>query len=253
MLTRLLISLLLLLLPTFAGAVEIRLNDVVTALETPFRSEIKPSGQIHNFRADFLQKSHIVSIGKTQHGKGKVSFSFTTTAKDNFSRAKFRWEYLEPTLQEIISDGQTMWVYMPENRQVIESNIGHFDAQKGQNPVTFLSGLGNLSQNFLIAWDSSKTDRNGNYLLQLKPRQPSQFIQLIEIVVNAKAVNSWLQKQETGKIFPIKTTIVTDPQGNRTSIQFKNVNVNQLLAEKMFSFVRPAGVELVNPGKQMVF
>jgi len=244
---------LLLFVPDFSMAAEIELNDVINALETPFKSQTEISERIHDFRADFLQKSHIASIGRTQHGQGTVSFKFVTSPAHESSLAKFRWQYREPSIQEIISDGQTLWVYLPENRQVIESDITKIDAQQGENPVTFLSGLGNLSQDFSINWGFPRIVESGGYRLLLEPRRKSQFIQQITVIVSEVAVNSWLEQRKTGEIFPILTTLVTDPSGNRTEIEFRDVQVNQELADQSFSFERPEGVELVNPSAQMSF
>ena len=245
--------LLLLTIPIAASAIEVKLIDVITALETPFKAATQKTHQIHDFQANFKQQSRIASIGRTQRGRGTVSFSFDTVKKDNANLAKFRWKYIQPSIQEIISDGQTMWVYIPENRQVIESDIGNIDAKSGKNPVTFLSGLGNLSKDFTINWGEPQTDADGSYRLLLEPRLESQFIQQIEIVVNNKAVDSWLKQHKTGKIFPIIATIVTDPNGNKTAIEFKDVVVNQNLADKSFTFERPEGVELVAPGEAIGF
>lgn len=244
---------LLFLCPLISGAAEVELKDIVKALETPFKGQTKSSERIHDFSADFSQESHIASIGRSQHGQGTVRFKFITSMAEETPFAKFRWEYLKPSVQEIISDGQTMWVYLPENRQVIESDISQINAQQGENPVTFLSGLGNLSRDFSIDWGSPKVVESGGYRLQLKPRRESQFIQQIEVLVSEKAINMWLKKHKSGDIFPIIATLVTDPNGNRTAIEFRDVLVNQKLTDQLFSFERPAGVELVDPAGQMGF
>ncbi len=254
MLKGLVVSLFLLLFTPFVGgAAEVELNAVITALETPFKAQTVSSERIRDFSADFFQESHIASIDRTQHGEGTVRFKFITASGDESSRASFRWEYQQPTIQEVISDGQTMWVYIPENRQVIESDISRVNAQQGENPVTFLSGLGNLSRDFAISWGSPRRVAGGGYLLQLKPRKGSQLIQQIEVVVDEEAVSFWLKKGKTGQGFPILSTLVIDPNGNRTAIEFHDVQVNQNLAEQLFIFDRPEGVELVDPGQQMGF
>jgi len=252
MVKRLLTSLLLLfVIPSLSAAAEAKIGDIVAALETPFKYETQASEKISDFQADFLQQSHIASIGRTQHGKGVVSFKFTPAV--DHSLAKFRWQYQKPAIQEIISDGKTMWVYIPDNRQVIESDISKLNTQQGENPVTFLSNLGNLSRNFSIAWNQPRLSDSGNYQLLLIPLKPSQFIEKIEITVSKKAVNFYLDQHKTGKIFPIIATLVTDPSGNRTAIKFKNIKINQHLDEKLFTFVRPPGVEVVDPGQQLGF
>lgn len=254
MFMRLIVALLVLFcIPSLSGATEVQLSDVVKALETPFKAQTKSLEQIQDFTADFSQESHIASIDRTQHGQGIVSFKFLASLQDGSSIAKFRWEYRKPSVQEIISDGHMMWVYIPENRQVIESDISQVNGQQGQNPITFLSGLGNLSHDFLINWAAEKTDPAGDYLLLLKPQEESQFIQQIEVVVSHEAVSEWQEQQKTGTIFPIRVTQITDSSGNRTTIEFHDVQVNQHLADELFSFQRPEGVELVNPGEQLTF
>lgn len=245
--------LLLLFIPGLSAAAEVALSDVISALEIPFQGQTKKSEQIQDFSAEFFQKSHIASIDRTQSGQGMVRFKFISSDALNSPLAKFRWEYRQPSVQEIISDGQKLWVYLPENRQVIESDISQVNDQQGENPVTFLSGLGNLSQNFLITWGSPQTVETGGYLLQLEPRKESQLIQQIEVVVSEAAVNNWLKQHRSGGIFPILSTLVTDPSGNRTAIEFRDVRVNQNLADQIFSFEPPEGVELVDPGGQPGF
>lgn len=172
-------------LPSLAGAKEITLDEVVNALETPFKATTKAG--IVDFQAEFSQESRLASIDRTQHGRGQVSFKFMHRESDGSPVAMFRWVYSEPTPQEIIADGQTMWAYQPENRQVIKSDIGQL-SQQGDNPVTFLSGLGNLSRDFQVRWGVPKSDSDGNYILELQPRRKSQLIQSVKIVVDRDAV-----------------------------------------------------------------
>lgn len=251
MLKRLFISLLLLLLPGLVGAAEISLADVVSALETPFKHETVLSQQIRDFQAEFFQESHVVSINRVQRGVGNVRFRFVPGADAKTSIAQFFWNYRQPDVQEIISDGRTMWVYLPDNKQVIESDIAALNEQQGQNPVTFLSSLGQLSTHFDISW-GEEGDKGGHYRLQLQPRRQSQLIEQMEVVVNRKAVDDWFRLQKTGDHFPLLETMVTDLQGNRTVIRFEQIKVNVSLGAEQFIFVRPDDVELVRP-EQMNF
>jgi outer membrane lipoprotein carrier protein len=159
----------------------------------------------------------------------------------------FRWEYRRPSIQEIVSDGRTMWVYLPENRQVIESDLSEVSFQQSDNPVTFLSGLGNLSRDFNVRWGAPNSDRDGNYILDLQPRRSSQLIQALQIVVDRDAVIEYQQNQQSGRLFPILATRVTDPNGNQTSIEFRDIRVNRNISERFFAFRTPAGVEVVRP------
>lgn len=235
------------LLPGISFAATVGLSDVIKTLETPFKeTPVKGTG-IYDFQAEFFQESYLADIDRAQRGRGEVSFKFQQPKTENAPLAMFRWEYREPTIQEIISDGRTMWVYQPENRQVIESDISHFDQQRSDNPVTFLSGLGNLSRDFYVRWGTPDTDSEGNHILQLQPRRSSQLIQTLEIVVDRKAVHDYVENNRTGTYFPILATIVTDPNGNRTSIKFNSIKVNQKLSKGSFHFDRPDGVEVLRP------
>jgi len=251
MLKRLVISLLLVFTPLICCAADSQLSDIVTALETPFKYQTAEAEKINNFQANFHQQSLLTSIGRTQRGEGSVQFKFFASAEK--SRAKFRWEYRKPSVQEIISDGETLWVYLPENRQVIASDLQKIDTHQGENPVTFLSDLGHLSHNFTIDWGSPEVTSSGDYRLRLTPLNRSQYITQVDIVVSKDAVNMWLKQHKTGEIFPILETLVVDPSGNKTAIQFQDVQVNQHLDSELFTFVIPPGVELVDPGQQFKF
>lgn len=231
-------------LPTLAGAAEITLDDVVNALETPFKATTVAG--IDDFQADFFQESHLASIDRIQRGEGKVSFKFLHRESDGRPVAMFRWEYREPTPQEIIADGQTLWAYQPENRQVIKSDISQL-SQQSDNPVTFLSGLSNLSRDFDVRWGAPKNDRNGNYILELQPHRKSQLIHSLKMIVDKDAVSDFLDNRHCGSFFPILATSVNDSNGNRTSIEFHSIRVNTGLSAESFHFVAPEGVEVLRP------
>jgi outer membrane lipoprotein carrier protein len=252
MIKKLIISLLILVLPGFAVAAEITLTDVITALETPFKGETAEAERISDFKAEFAQESHVASINRTQQGSGSVYFRFIPASADEDAVAQFRWDYRKPDIQEIISDGSKMWVYLPGNKQVIESDISGLREQQGENPVTFLSGLGNISKDFQVKWGTEKNDRDGNFLLHLVPRHESQLIQQMEVIVSHEAVSEWLKLHKTGNKFPILATFVTDQQDNRTLIKFDQIKVNNRLKTDQFIFTKPDDVELVRP-EQMSF
>ncbi|HEY5672319.1 MAG TPA: outer membrane lipoprotein carrier protein LolA [Malonomonas sp.] len=235
------------LLPTMSVAANTSLSDVIRTLETPFQpSGSGGGGTIEDFQAEFFQESQIASLDRVQRGEGNVTFRFVSHGRDRVPQAMFRWEYRRPDIQEIVSDGRTLWVYLPENRQVIESDITEVSLRQSDNPITFLSGLGNLSRDFNIRWGAPNSDRDGNYILDLQPRRGSQLIQTLQIVVDRDAVSDYHNKQ-TGRLFPILATRVTDPNGNQTSIEFREIRVNRNISERFFAFRTPAGVEVVRP------
>ncbi len=251
--------LLLLLLPGLCGAANISLNDVADALQNPFKADVvKARGTnksgIFDFQGDFFQQSQIAAIERTQRGRGYVSFRFDYRGESSVPLAMFRWEYQEPTRQEVVSNSQTMWVYLPENRQVIISDIRQVTQQRSDNPMTFLTGLGNLSRDFSVRWALPDHDQDGNFVLELKPRRVSSLIRSLQIVVDRRAVIDFVENDQVGNHFPILATTVVDPADNSTTIEFSNVAFNRGLSAQFFEFIRPAGVEVVRPtGSEMGF
>lgn len=254
---RLAALLLLTLLPTLATAAErlnVGLNDVVRTLESPFKADAPAREAIHDFSADFFQESHLASLDQSQRGQGRVSVRFAPGGTGRVPRALFRWEYEQPNEQEIVSDGNQLWVYQPENRQVILSDISAVNRANASDPMTFLTGLGNLSRDFLVAWAVPHQDAAGNYVLELRPRRSSNLIRQLFIVVNRDAVFARARGQVDPEHFPMLSTTVVDPSDNKTVIEFRNIRVNRGLSDFDFRFVMPPGVEVIRPsGAEMGF
>ncbi len=230
---------------------EASVNEIVQALQAPFSQSTAQDRRIYDFQAEFSQRSHIASIDREQRGSGAVSFKFISSPEAQSALALFRWSYTQPAVQEIISDGQTLWVYLPENRQVIESDISQVE-QQGQNPVTFLSNLGDLGRNFEISSGQPARDANGNYRLVLVPRQPSAQFAGMEVLILNTAVEQVLEGS-AALLFPLVETTVTDAQGNSTRIEFSQVRINPGLKNQFFAFNKPDGVEVLIPSDQLNF
>lgn len=225
------------------------LKTVVAALETPFRDSTAADRQIRDFSAAFVQISTVISIDRSQRGEGDVWFKFQTRTS---LMPKFRWDYQLPNEQQVISDGSALWVYIPENRQVVISDVREVESEYGDNPAAFFMGLGDLARNFDIDWAAPHRDEDGHYRLLLTPRRPSQFFQQIEAVVNYQAVSDHQQRRALAH-FPLVATKVTDPQGNLTQINFDNVRWNLDLDDSIFVFEVPSGVEQISPATHMSF
>jgi len=266
------------------------LSDVINTLETPFQAKTDDQYRIFDYSADFFQESKIASLDRLQRANGRVEVAFDYRDERSVPVVKFHWQYDRPTTQEIVSDGETMWVYLPENNQVIQSNIELINRANQNDPMTFLTGLGNLSRDFTISWAMPNQDVEGNYVLELTPRRISSLINKLVIVVDRYAVEAYQNRGEApdeapatppvptdpmlappamsgsslgfpafektlGDIwFPILSTTVYDPNGNSTIIEFSNLRVNYGLSNMAFDFIMPAGVQVVRPtGKEMGF
>lgn len=265
------------------------LSDVTRALEQPFQAKTAADQRINNYTADFFQESQIAALDRTQRARGRVEVAFDYARAETVPQVRFRWQYEQPTTQEIVSDGKTLWVYLPENNQVIQSSIEQVNQARETDPMTFLTGLGNLSRDFQISFGTPNLDAEGNHILNLTPRRASPLISRMVIVVDRYAVEAFLGRKvgkgplalpapttpaapsapsaapsypgsagfpfpgtarADGVWFPILSTTVFDPNGNSTVIEFSNLQVNIGVASLSFNFIVPAGVEIVRPTGQ---
>jgi outer membrane lipoprotein carrier protein len=225
------------------------IKDVMATLEIPFQTATAAGQAVHDVETKFDQESTIASLEQTQTGSGRVMLRFDRIDPNKVPLVSFRWEYDLPTRQEIVSDGRTIWVYIPENNQVIESNISEVSEARPEDPLTFLTGLGNLSRDFSVRWGSPDRDAENNYVVDLTPRRTTATLNHLTVVVDRRAVQEYLNGN-TGRTFPIRETTATDPNGNITRIVFNQqlMKLNRGLSPSLFRYIKPAGVEVVRPG-----
>lgn len=218
------------------------LEDVLRALEKPFQATTPAGTRIQDYAADFAQEARIASLDRLQQARGRVSVRFDYGGGGQSPVVMFHWEYRDPSPQEIVSDGKTLWVYLPDNNQVIQSVVARGGTARDNDPMAFLTGVGNLSRDFLVSFADPQRDAGGHYVLELRPRRATALLARMTIVVDRRAV-----EVPGGLHFPILSTTVYDPNGNSTRIAFSNLQVNRNLPPARFTFSIPVGVEVVRP------
>jgi outer membrane lipoprotein carrier protein len=220
------------LLPVPPAQAEAKLKDVIATVEQSYNS-------LNDLQAAFSQKTYLPTLKREQKGNG------TLAIRKNAKRpAMFRFDYTKPR-QLIVSDGVSVWFYLPENRQVMVTDLkGLFEGGQGVT-LNYLTGIGRISRDFTITPRNGGRDADGNYLLELIPKTPSQTVAKLEMTVSAKAVEVFLRKGTIRNTFPLLSSVVYDQFGTRTAIEFSNVQVNRGLAGSLFRFTIPAGVEVI--------
>jgi outer membrane lipoprotein carrier protein len=211
---------------------EADLKDIVAAVERSYES-------LTDLQASFSQKTYIASMKREQTGNGTLYIR-----KNPGAPAMFRFDYTRPK-QLIVSDGSSVWFYLPENRQVMVTDVRSMF--EGGNGVTlnFLTGIGRISRDFSITRPNDGRDAEGNYLLELVPKSSSRNLQKLRLAVSAKVVDEYLKGAKGGGGFPIVSSVVDDHFGTRTTIDFGNVRINRGLKASLFSFKVPKGVEVI--------
>src|SRR5436853_1792821 len=151
--------------PTLAGP---SLDDVVRGVESAY-------GRMIDLKADFNQTSFNKSLNSTIPAQGAVYLK---------KGGKLRWEYSEPTKQEIVSDGKKLWVYTPQLNQV---NVGDAPEALAGPAGSFLAGLGRLRAEFGVRFlnPARPQDIDGHWVLDLTPKQPLPTLARLVLVVDA--------------------------------------------------------------------
>src|SRR5262245_33977270 len=146
------------------------LDEVVKGLESSY-------GRMNDLKAEFSQSSFNKSLNQTIPAQGVVSMK---------KGGKLRWEYSEPTKQEIVSDGKTLWVYTPSLNQV---NTGPAPEALAGPAGSFLAGLGKVREHFNVRFlnPAQPRDADGNVALDLTPKQPLPTLHRLVLAVDPKA------------------------------------------------------------------
>ncbi|MCW8933888.1 MAG: outer membrane lipoprotein chaperone LolA [Gammaproteobacteria bacterium] len=137
---------------------------------------------------------------------------------------KFRWDYILPYPQNIISNGKKIWMYDSELEQV---NVRPYDQVLASSPVNLLDNNQKLDIEFKVA-DMPKKD--GQYWVKLIPRNmESDFKEMQVGLLDGK----------------IKTMRFIDNFEQQTQIEFEQLVVNPQFEDSKFEFVTPAGTDVI--------
>jgi outer membrane lipoprotein carrier protein len=191
------------------------LDDVVRGLEGTY-------GKMTDLKAEFSQRAFNKSLNQTIPAHGTVYLK---------KGGKLRWEYAEPTPQQIVSDGKTIWIFTPTLNQV---NVGPAPEALAGPAGSFLTGLGRLREHFGVRFlnPAQPKDADGDVVLDLTPKKPLPTLARLILSVDG---GSW----------EIRKAVVYDQFENTVTMQFTKVAVNTGLPDTLFAFVPPKGVATV--------
>ena len=195
-----------------AAAAEDTLKRALEGLQERYEST-------RTLTADFRQTVESPTLASPLESHGTVAFE-----KPN----RMRWDYAKPDEQVIVGDGDTLWIYQPEERQVIKAPLDR--AFQATTPVTFLAGLGRLERDFEATLEREDPER---WVLRLVPRQDTG-VGTLRLTVRKKDAS-------------IDEARITDPLGTTTRIVFSNERRNVDLDRGLFRFSPPPGVDVVRP------
>lgn len=144
---------------------------------------------------------------------------------------KMRWEYTSPEKKTFVSDGHKLYSYIPQDRQVIVSTVPPQD--EATTPAMFLTGKGNITRDYTVAFDKAPEAPPGSIALHLTPRKHEAEYDWLTLVVQPGTLK-------------LVMLITVDSQGGRSTFTFTNLKENVGLADNQFVFQMPRNVDVIS-------
>jgi outer membrane lipoprotein carrier protein len=191
------------------------LNTLVVGVDKTFAS-------MKDFKARFIQIS-AKPVNQSLQDEGLLYLT-----KDK----KMRVEYQKPEEKLFVSNGKTLFTYVPANRQVNQDPVK--DSMVEQIPIMFLLGRSGLRNEFSEI--KQLTDRKplfeGDSILRLIPKKKNQEIESIEIEVNPRTSL-------------IDRMLMNYNDKSSTDFAFFDIEINSNIPASKFEFTPPQGIRVI--------
>ncbi len=172
--------------------------------------------EIHSFKARFGQVVVDESLTEIGDGQGTVWVQ---------RPGRFRWNYELPEAQEIVGDGENVWVYDVELEQV---TVQSQPLALGTSPALLLSESGDIEKSHTI----EEIGAQGRFdWVNLIPKDPESEFREIRIGFE----DDRLRLME-----------LLDNLGRRTRLSFVDLKENEPIPASVFNFVPPDGVDIID-------
>ncbi len=202
----------LLLIPVswvHAGQNEAARDELLTRIENRYAGA--------DFTAEFEQVSRLEALQMDEKASGKAFFSHP---------GKMKWTYAAPTEHRIITDGKTLWIYRPDQNQVMTGDADQFF--KSGAGGAFLSDISLVRKKYAI---EIKENQKDHVLLEFTPKVSRQEIASITVQV----------MKET---FTIKKVVTVNAYGDTTELVFSDIRFKNL-DDGIFDFEIPDNVDVI--------
>lgn len=136
---------------------------------------------------------------------------------------QFRWHYSTPYIQQIISNGESLWVYDEDLEQV---SIKDASQSINSSPLAIILGSAKLDKLFNI---TQLGDNDDLQWLSLTPLEESSGFEFI----NVGFKNGLLTRM-----------VLQDNFGQTTRLLFTDVSVQMPIANDKFEFIVPEGADV---------
>jgi len=194
-----------------AGEKPLSLNEIMDRVEKKY--------DVVDFSSYFIQESTLKAMDITDVASGSIFVK---------RPGMMRWEYDKPDKQTIITDGKKLWVYKPDDNQVMIGKAPSFFGDgKGAG---FLSDMKLIREKFKVYFEKEKSDHD--YVIKLLPKEQTIGIAKIYLAVSKTT-------------FKIKKIITQNEYDDETVIELINSKFNLNLDESFFRFIVPEGTDVI--------
>lgn len=193
------------------------LNDIVAKIQTTYE-------KINDLQADFVQTVQFVDFDVPYTSKGKLFVK----------KGKMRWDYQEPSKQQIFVDGERFVYYVPEHKQVIRSRVG--GQSDSHLPLRLLSGAGRLDQDFQISFEEGSSALQKTIVLRLVPKKGMALTKIAITVTPSPQIEGLM----------IQKVALYEANGNVSTSSFEGIQINKGVSDDLFAFKIPKGIEVID-------
>ena len=176
--------------------------------------------QVRSMEADFTQAVYVPLLDSTQNSRGRL-----------FHRSpdRFLMRFSDPQGDIIVADGRYIWMYYPstDDGQVLR---GTFSAG-GQQVDLYREFLEDATSRYAASLDGAESvGGRPAKALTLVPNQPSGY----------QRVRIWVDDQDS----LVRRFEISEENGSVRRLDLSGLRINVDLADALFSFTPPAGVQV---------
>ncbi len=188
---------------------------IAADMDAAYRKLDELTGGLQSLQTDFTQ------ILSDDHGRIVEKSTGTLSV---LKPGKFRWNYATPHPQEIVSDGEKLWIFDQDLDQV---TLRPLDESLAGTPAILLSGNGSLRDSFEV----TQMQQKGSQLaLTLKPKRSDTDFRAVQLLFEREA---------------LKSMELADKLGQVSTVEFSNFKRNPKLDATLFNFVPPPGADVI--------
>lgn len=136
---------------------------------------------------------------------------------------------IESDQQTLVTDGVTVWAYVPANNQVLVDKYKEND--NALSPEKFLLDL--PASYYVSLVGTEKNSGTVQYVLKLVPKDDRAFVRSVKVWVD-------------GEQWSARRILIVDVNDTETTYTIRDLKLNTNVSLKTFTFVPPAGTEVVD-------